>query len=356
MKRFLPLTLAVCLLTAANAFAALEGAWTASLEEKHPERMYMNITFGRQHQNGSTMDLSRFTGLTSAQINAATMTPVQFAIDREAGKIDFEGTFRNGKGAGQFTFTGNRAYPEAIRKLGVKFDLQRRRETDEDEMLFELTLNDVSTAFVRSMKAEGYDVPLEKYLEMRIFNITPEYIREMRSLGFKNIDSDELVASRIHRVTPDYIREMRAAGWDLTLEEYQSNRIFNVTPQFAQEMSKLGLGKLSHDDLTAFRIHKVTPEFIATMRSLGYDKLDADDFIAFRIHGVTPEIINELRTLGYTNVDKDDLVAMRIHRITPEFIRDLAANGYKNVPIDKLVALKMNGLDAQYIRKMNGHH
>jgi hypothetical protein len=326
MKRIHSLVLAVSLLVAASAFADLDGAWTASLEEKRPDRIYMNITYGRQHQNGSTMNLSTFSGLTPSQINAATMTPVQFTIDREAGKIAFEGTFRKGKGAGQFTFTGNPAYPDAIRKLGVKFELERRRKSDDpDETLFALTIHDVSTAFIRSMQAEGYHETLEKYLAMRIFDITPEYIREMRSLGFKNIDADELVATRIHRVTPDYVRQMRAAGWDLSLEELQSSRIFEATPEFAEEMKKLGYGGLSHSQLVSFRIHRVTPEFIT-----------------------------EMRKLGYKNLSADDLVSMRIHRVTPEFIHELEDAGYRNVPVEKLVAMRIHGIDVKYIKRMNG--
>lgn len=328
MKRISTLTLAVSLLVsmlaATTAFADLDGAWTAALDEKHPDRIYTNITYGRHNQNGSTMRLSAFAGLTLAQVNAATMTPVQFTIDREAGRIAFEGTFRKGRGAGQFTFKGNPAYPDAIRKLGVKFDLDRRDKDDEDETLFALAIHDVSTAFIRSMQAEGYHETLEKYLAMRIFDITPEYIREMRSLGFKQIDADELVATRIHRVTPEYVRQMRAAGWDLSLEELQASRIHQATPEFAAEMKKLGYGGLSHEQLVSFRIHRVTAEFIT-----------------------------EMRKLGYKNVSANDLISMRIHRVTPEFIRELEDAGYQNVPVEKLLAMRIHGIDANYIKRMN---
>jgi hypothetical protein len=324
MKRILPLTLAVSLLTASAAFADLNGAWTASFDEKRPDRIYLNLSYGRHHQNGSTMRLSSLAGLTPAQINATTMTPVQFVIDREAGKATFDGTFRNAHGAGEFTFTGNPSYPEAIRKLGVTFDLDRDDSQHEQETLFTLALHDVSTAFIRSMQAEGYRETLQKYLTMRIFDITPEYIREMRSLGFKEIDADELVATKIHKVTPDYVRQTRAAGWDLSLEELQSSRIFKVTPEFAAEMRKLGFKDLSHSDLISFRIHKVTPEFIAEMRRLGYHDLSADD-----------------------------LVSMRIHKVTPEFIRELEAAGYHRVPVEKLVAMRIHKIDVKMIKKMN---
>lgn len=324
MKRILTLTLAVSLLATA-AFATIDGAWTASTDEKRPDRMYVSITRGNHHNNGSTMRISDFALLTRAQIDAATMTPVQFEMRREAGTSVFEGTFRKGKGAGQFTFTANRAYIDAVRALGVPFDLsdkRHRRGQTEEEELFTLALHDVSTSFIKSMQAIGFKTSLEKYLEMRIFDITPEYVREMRSLGFSDIDTDELVASKIHRVTPDYVRKMRAAGWDLTLDELQSSRI-----------------------------HGATPEFAAAMYKLGY-KLDFDDLVSFRIHRVTAEFIHELEQLGYKHISADDLVAMRIHRVTPAFIRELKAAGYSNVPVEKLVSMRIHNIDGEYLRKM----
>jgi hypothetical protein len=326
MKRMATLTLVVSLFAATAAFA-LDGAWTASIDEKRPTRIYINMTQGRNHNMGTTFPIAAFSGLTEGQINAAAMTPVQFEMRREAGTVGFEGTFRNGKGAGQFTFAPDRGYIEKIRALGLEFSLEkpRRRQKDhtEEEDLYTLAIHDVSTTFIKSMIAEGYRVSLEKYLEMRIFDITPEYIREMRSLGFKDIDVDELVATKIHRVTPQFVRDMRAAGWNLSLDELQSSAIHGATPAFAEEMRKLGYGSLSHDDLVSFRIHRVTPEFIEELRKLGYDKVSADD-----------------------------LVSMRIHRVTPEFIRELAAAGYANVPPEKLVEMRIHKIDAQYLKKM----
>lgn len=331
MKRILTLTLFVCLLAPA-AMADLDGAWTASLEEKHPDRIYFSVIRGHHQQMGMTMRVAEFTALTPAQINATTMTPVDFQLNREAGNTRFEGTFRNGKGAGQFTFTPNRKYFDTIRSLGVDPDLRKHRRhkredgdaDGEEQTLFTLAIHDVSSAFIRSMQSEGFKTTLEKYLELRIFNVTPEYIREMRSLGFKDIDEDELVASRIHKVTPEYIRETRAAGWKLDLDELQSTRIHGATPAFMEEM-----------------------------RKLGYGNLDIDDLISFRIHRVTPEFITELRALGYNEIPADDLVSMRIHRVTPEYIRELKAVGYSGIPVEKLVSMRIAGIDAKTIKAMH---
>jgi hypothetical protein len=325
MRRLATFTLAVCLFVPSLLAATLDGAWTASLDEKKPDHIYVSLTRGRSHQTGMTMQISSFAGLTAAQAKSGTTAPVHFELRREAGTAVFDGTFRNGKGAGQFEFTPDRSYIAAVQSLGIEFKLDdHRKGRSDDEDLFSLALCDVSTAFIRSMIAEGYKVRLEDYLELRIFEVTPEYIREMRTLGFRDITAEDLVASRIHGVTPAYLREVRAAGWTTaTLEDLQSTRIHGATPAFAAEMKKLGYGDLSLDDL-----------------------------IAFRIHGVTPRFIEDLRAVGYTNVSADDLVDMRIHGVTTAFIRELEAAGYVKIPVEKLVEMRIQGVDARYIKAM----
>ena len=312
MKRTISIAAAL-LFTATAALADIHGSWTASQDERSSGRIYVAVHRGRTMNMGSTMNAADFAGLTAAQIHATTSTPVQFELRREAGTVSFEGSFRNGDGAGQYRFAPNRNFYAAIEGIGV-----RRSADDDEEKLFAFALHDVSTAYIRSIHAEGIRAgDLDEYLSLRIFNVTPEYIREMRSLGFKDIDADELVASRIHKVTPDYVREMRAAGWDLDLDELQSSRIHGATPEFAAELKKLGYAGLDHDELVSFRIHRVTPELIREYRALGYDKLSADDLVAMRIHRVTPEYIRELAAAGYKNIPPRKLIDMRIHRIDP---------------------------------------
>jgi len=192
MKRIATLTLVVSLFATAAAFAAtVEGAWTASAKEKWPDHFYISLTHGHHNNMGMTMKISAFSGLTRAQMDAETATPVRFEARREAGTAVFEGTFRKGNGAGQFTFTPNPAYYDTIRAMGISIEKTEKRrhhdrDWDEEEELFAMTIHDVSTAYIKSMIAEGYRVSLEEYLTMRIFDITPEYIREMEQYRKKN--------------------------------------------------------------------------------------------------------------------------------------------------------------------------
>lgn len=270
MKRIAAALLLLTLATAAGA-AEIRGAWTADASDKDGQAYFQ---FNRKgSNNGRTMQLASFSGLTSAQVRATSQAPVTFTLPAEAGTVTLEGTFKDGFGAGQFSFAPNPAFFDTVRAMGVSVESEKRRngrERDQDERLLQFALSDLSTAFIQSMRAAGYDVSLDKYLAFRIFNITPAWIRELNDLGYRDLDSDQV---------------------------------------------------------TAFRIHKVTPEFIRGMRELGYDDIDADKLVAMRIHRVTPDFVRELKAAGYSGIPVDKLIAMRIHGVDAEFARKM--NGTK---------------------------
>jgi hypothetical protein len=328
-------------LIAAIALADIRGTWTI----EHPSRAgegTVQLNLSRDHNHfGSTFPTASFTNLSLA--DGAS----QFELRAEAGTIRFDGTFRDGDGAGHFTFLPNAKFADTLRSMNV-----REIGDVDDEKLLQLAMHGVSTDFIRSMRAEGYDVTLDKYVAMRIFRVTPQLIQELRTLGFDKLSYDNLIASRVHRVTPDYIRSMRAAGYTLSMNDLLASRIHRVDPDFAKQMRDLGYPNLKFDDMIAFRIHGVTPEFISTLKTLGYQNVDGNDLVAMRIHGVTPDFIKELAELGYRNISIDNLVTMRIHGVTPKYIRELKDAGYEKVPVEKLVSMRIHGVDAAFIGKL----
>ena len=318
------LAAAVVSLIAFTAGAAIHGAWTASTDGEKPGFIQLNMV--RRNSNwGNTTDLAALSGLTNAQINAASATPVSFEMRRDAGVIRFEGSFRNGDGAGQFDFTPNRSYVDTLRSLNV--DLTSDRWDDEETGLFRLAMHDVSVAFIREMQSLGYRGPIDTYVRFRIHGVTAALVRDFNSLGFRDLSSEDLIRSQIHGATPDYVRSMRAAGFN----------------------------GLSMDELVRSRIHGATPEFIAAMRQRGYGDLSMEHYVRFRIHDVTPQFVDALRDLGYTKIDTGDLVRMRIHDVTPDYIREMQSAGYRDVPVGELIRMRIHGVDAEFARKANGH-
>jgi len=318
------LAAAIALLLAATVHAeTLRGTWTMLPSSHDSGRVQLNVNrdSANSHMSwGETMPLSAFEGLSSSTIGSSRATS-NFALRREAGTFEFEGTFRDGDGAGHFTFTPNQSYMAALRSMHVRND----EDGDETEQLFRLAMHDVSSDFIRSFHSLGYDAPLSTYVRFRIHGVDPRMVTELRSLGYTNISAEDLVRFRIHGVSPDLIRALAASGYR----------------------------EVPAEDLVRFRIHGVSPEFIRDLAAAGYRNVPGEDLVRFRIHGVSAEFVRELASLGYRNVAAEDLVRMRIHGVTPQFIRDVEAAGYHNVPVDKLVSMKIHGIDARYLKSMS---
>lgn len=169
--------------------------------------------------------------------------------------------------------------------------------------------------YIDSMKAAGYDVDLDKLIEMKIQNVTPEYARAMAQAGFGKPSADDLVACKIQGITPEYIAELKRQGFEIK----------------------------SLQDAVSFRIFNVTPEFVAGMKAAGYDNLSGKQLLSMRIQGVTPEYARTLKQ-KFPGITADELVEARIFRIDDDFIAMAAKHGFANLPFKKLVQLRISGL------------
>jgi len=223
-------------------------------------QLQLSLHRGHNSTNSHAVALADLKGLSAEQANADG-GPVTFALERDAGQLAFEGTFRRGEGAGHFTFTPRAEFVAAMRELGYG------------------TLDD------------------EKLYSMAVLDVSRELVRELDKLGYSRLDVDQLLSMRIHGADPAFIRELKALGYD----------------------------HLSVDDLVSMRIHGASPEFVRQLKDLGYDRVGNEDLVSMRIHGVSPEFIRELKALGYEHVSVEDLVSMRIHGVSPEFVRRVQA-------------------------------
>ncbi len=63
---------------------------------------------------------------------------------------------------------------------------------------------------------------------MRVQHVDPEEVKQIRAMGYEPT-LDELVQMRIFKVTPDFIRRMQARGLkDLTISKLVQIRIFDL--------------------------------------------------------------------------------------------------------------------------------
>jgi beta-lactamase regulating signal transducer with metallopeptidase domain len=324
--------------------------------------------------SSSNVPIETLEGLTATQLSAAG-GPVQFRLRRDAGIFTFEGIFRNGVGAGTFTFTPDANFGAELAKRGFA------RPTAQEQ--YQMARHDIGFAFVEELTKQGYSKPqtselvragqhgvsvaylremgalgyrlgsLEPLITLRDHGVTPTYIRELADLGYKKLSADEIRGARDHGITPEYVQAMREAGYgSLPMDELINARDHGVTPDFVRELGDAGYRKLPLDQLIRVRDHGVSPEYVRDMRQMGHS-LPVEELIRARDHGVSVDFVRDFAALGYANLPIDSLVRLRDHGVTPTFAQELKKLGYDRLSVDDLVTLRDHGLTTDRIRAAN---
>jgi hypothetical protein len=232
--------------------ASVEGTWTATMRDAWKNRdgerwISLQLQQSPRGQTGFSVPLTELQGLPAAD-ERLSLQSARFSLRRDAGAIDFSGSFTEGLGAGTFVFAPNTEYVSAMR---AKFPSLR------DQDVFRMAVHDVSREFVAAIEREGYrEADLADLVRMRVHNVDVDYIRGMRKAGYEKVSIEDLVRTRIHGATPQYVQAMSSAGYrGLSLQDLVRTRIHGATPEFVQEVKAAGFEKLDVDTLVRMRIH-----------------------------------------------------------------------------------------------------
>src|SRR5439155_9019420 len=255
------------------AQTTLTGDWTASLVKDNSK---LNLNFQRRTENGSrdqfghSFEFSEL-GLTREQVQNGG--PVSFQLVREAGTIDCEGSFQNGKGSGTFRFTGNAAFLSAMKSRGFDFEKDRGRyeERPLEDRLFTAAALNVTTALADDLLSAGFGkLDVSDLFKAAIFKIDSTFMREMKATGFPNLDMEDLVKARIFHIDAQFVRKAAEMGFDKqSFEGLVKMSIFKVTPEFVAEVRNEGLTDLSVEDVVKLRIFHIDGEFIRKAKAEG---------------------------------------------------------------------------------------
>lgn len=204
-------------------------------------------------------------------------------------------------------------YPAA--QASVNADVETNTEAEVQAQAKPEGASQPHSDYIDRMKAAGYDVDLDKMINMKIQGITPEYAQQMANAGFGKLSADDLVACKIQGVTPEYIADLKKQGYQIDdVKEAVSFKIFNITP-----------------------------EFVSGMKAAGFDNLNSKQLLSLRIQGATPEYARTLKQ-KFPGVTAEDVVQARIFRIDDDFIAQASRHGFTNLPFKKLVQLRISGL------------
>ena len=249
------------------------GDWTATVSSKE-NKLQLNLerrsAKGHRNQMGQSYDFSEFQGLTREQ--AQNGGPVSFSLVREAGRIDLEGSFQNGKGSGTFRFTGNPGFISAMKSRGFDFDQSANTDDrDSEDRLFAATALNITTALADDLNSAGFGkLQTEDLFKAAIFKINSQFMREMKASGFQNLGMEDLVKARIFKIDADFVRQVSQLGFDKEpFESLVKMQIFKVTPEFITEIRNEGLTNIQIEELVKLRIFKIDSEFIRAAKADG---------------------------------------------------------------------------------------
>ena len=115
----------------------------------------------------------------------------------------------------------------------------------------------------------------------------------------------------------------RAFGSGTTLDELVRARDHGVTPEYVQEIKALGFSAQTLEQFVRLRDHGVKSEYVKELRAAGYDKLAPEDIVRVRDHGVTAAYIRDLAAAGYKGLPIEDVVRTKDHGVSTDYIADM---------------------------------
>jgi len=199
------------------AQSTMSGDWTAQITSKDT-KLQLNLerrsNKSGRHQMGQSFEFSDFQGLTREQ--ALNGGPVSFSLVREAGRIDMEGSFQNGKGSGTFRFTPNPGFISAMKSRGYDFEQSSKFDGDQDseDRLFTATALNITTALADDLNSAGLGkLQTEDLFKAAIFKINSQFMREMKASGFQDLGMEELVKARIFKIDAEFVRKVSQMGF-----------------------------------------------------------------------------------------------------------------------------------------------
>ena len=201
------------------------------------------------NHNMSDVPSSRFTGISLAELanNGAHLTAT---LSAEAGTLSCTGTVSDHELDGSSVFTPDEGFVARMEKMGFSgYDTEK---------LLACALLNVQSEWAQSLKQAGVpDMTTDNLIALRVFNVDPAYVHSITALDFPMPTADQLVAMSCQGVNAEEVRQIRALGYQPNFDQLVQIRIFKVTPDFIRRMQARGLKDLTLEKLVQIRIFKL---------------------------------------------------------------------------------------------------
>lgn len=289
------------------------GNWFGTIKG---EKIHIQFKYDNDDNFSSNTDfkVSEFKDLVIDKVNDKKIT---FSLTREAGNIEFVGKFEGNKGMGEYKFTPNENYQDALEKEGVSnlYDIN----------LMTFFMLNINTSYVQMLKKNGYsNISKDNLMPLVALNIDETYIVSIKEAGLKDLKLDDLIPLKSLNVDRAYIDEIRNAGYK------------EITP----------------DNIIALKSQGIDGKYIGSFQAANKtDKGEEVDIIAFKSMNIDDNYINSFKELGYKNISGNDIIALKSQNITADYVKNFQKIGYKNITIENVIALKSLNIEANIVKE-----
>ncbi len=281
-------------------FDAVEGTWDGQFR---PSVVFLHMRVERDREKatssyGRTYALAELTGLRREKKG------IGFELRRSAGTFRFDGNASDLRASGTFEFIPNPAFKKSVEKIGY------RKLTRHHQLTF--ALNDVTADELRflrrAIKGKTTTGDMVRMVER---GATPEYVRDLISVGFLHLTHADILRTREAGVSADYIRALRSVGLRLTLEQFSAARRQGLKSEYVMDLKEVGITNLTVAEYLNLIEHDVTAEYASSIYEAGYASCDLDDLVRLRDHGITASFIKKANKQAGEALSVAELIKIR---------------------------------------------
>jgi hypothetical protein len=193
--------------------------------------------------------LDAFVGFTLADLQREG-AHVEAMIRAEAGTLTCSGGIHEGRMSGGFRFVPDPSFASRMEQMGY--------HGLDSEKLQAYALFRIGVDWIHSLEVAGVrGLDAGNLIALRIFHVEADYVRSLNALGYPSPNAGKLVALKVQNVQPEEVKQIRALGYQPTLDELVEMRIFRITPDFIRRMQDKGLNGLTISKLVQIRIFEL---------------------------------------------------------------------------------------------------
>ncbi|SPE38839.1 conserved exported hypothetical protein [Candidatus Sulfopaludibacter sp. SbA3] len=214
--------------------------------------------------------------------------------------------------------------------------------TPDQDQAWAFMMSDVTLDFARAVRDAGLHATTGQLLDLRHHGVDAEYLRDLKGYGY-DFSASDVIELRNHGVSADFLRDLKRAGYAIPAGQIAELRMHGVGSDFLRDLRSLGLHPRA-EDILQFRMHGISADYLNDLKAAGYGGLTAGQVVQLRMHGVPADFAAQAQELGY-RFTPQELIELRQHGVSAEYLRTLKESGIRTLSAEQITRLRQHGVD-----------